>query len=262
MAIITAARARTTAFSLPLLLLLLLLLSMLLLEHTHAYRLPLLGKRFRRRRPPTVVLPSIQSFERPNQQLVQAQGWRDSLVSMGNLLIESGAEPTKAQKETIRSIAEALESVPSAPRPALSPNLDGQFKLLFSDSGGVSSGRVGPFGVIAGRVYQDINLQDKSYVNIITCKKPGKQKPWLEARLTATWEVVGDKTWQVFFQDVTVDLFGKRILTQRFNNVMRVWDMTYLDARGDVRIMRGRRPQRKAEDAFLFVLQRDNGVNR
>ena len=95
-------------------------------------------------------------------------------------------------------------------------------------------------------------------VNILEVGKQGK-KPWLEARLVATWTIKDDITWEVIFQTVTIKIFGLNFV-QKFKNVTRYWVMTYLDA--NLRIMRGRRPQRKEEDAYWFVLARDNGEGR
>ena len=114
---------------------------------------------------------------------------------------------------------------------------------------------MGPFWT--GRVYQDVDLGSKVYYNIL--EVGSKEKPWLKACLKATWTEVDASTWEVIFEDITIDVFGKSYVRQ-FQNVTRYWDISYLSS--EVRIMRGRRPERKAEDAFLFVLQRDNGEGR
>jgi len=227
-------------------------------SQTHSL-LPAIGKRWRRRRPPpTVVLPQLDSFKLiPSQKNVQAQGWRDTLVSIGNELHRSSSLPTKAQKETIRSIALALETVQPTPTkaPALSPLVQGRWALLYTDAPGISSGRIGPFGIIKGRVFQEVDLATKGYVNILEVNKPG-QAPWLEARLTAGFEVVDEKDWEVTFNDVVGFLRGKQVVKQVFSGVSRVWTHTYLDREGGVRIMRARRPEKRPEEAFLFVLVR------
>ncbi|GAB5033145.1 harpin binding protein 1 [Nannochloropsis oceanica] len=239
-------------------LLVLVLLGMLF--EVESYRLlPAIRKRWRRRRPPpTVVLPQLDSFKLiPSQKTVQAQGWRDTLVSIGNELHRSSSLPTKAQKETIRSIALALETVQPTPTkaPALSPFNQGRWALLYTDAPGISSGRIGPFGLIKGRVFQEVDLTTRGYVNILEVSKPG-QAPWLEAKLTAEFQVVDDTDWEVTFKDVVGMLRGKQVVKQVFSGVSRVWTHTYLDREGGVRIMRARRPEKRPEDAFLFVLVR------
>src|SRR6056297_1821353 len=222
--------------------------------------LPAIGKRWRRRRqPPTVVLPSIDSFQLiPDQQKVQAQGWRDSLVSIGKQLSTSGILPSKAQKMTIRSIAVALETVKPMPTraPALSSMVQGRWSLLYTDAPGISSGRIGPFGVIKGRVSQEVELASKAYTNILRVAKPGHE-PWLEARLTASFDVLNDTDWEVTFEDVVGLLRGKQVVRQVFSGVQRIWTHTYLDPTGRVRVMRARRPERQPDEAFLFVFVRE-----
>ena len=115
--------------------------------------------------PQCPITPSFsytQSFSKPAQQRVQAKGWRDSITQ---LCVAALPRPTKAQAETIKSVAQSLETVNPTQQPALSPYVDGQWRLLYSNSPGVSSGRVGPF---TGRVYQDVDLDKKEceYINI------------------------------------------------------------------------------------------------
>lgn len=201
------------------------------------------------------MLPKIDSFSRTSQQETQAKGWCESLVAIGDKLHATGKLPTEAQKQTIKSIAQSLETVNPTSNPASSSLMGGQWRLVFSDSPGVSSGKVGPFWT--GRVYQDVDLAEKLYYNIL--EVGAKEKPWLKACLKATWKEVDASTWEVEFEDITIDVFGKSYVRQ-FNNVKRYWQISYLSS--TVRIMRGRRPERKEEDAFLFVLQKDNGEGR
>jgi hypothetical protein len=224
-------------------------------------RLPLLSRRrWQRKNAPVVSLPRLDSaFQlKPKQKLVQAQGWRESLIAMGNQLISQPIDPPlRAQKETIRSIAESLETTESpTPRPALSKLSNGSWKCLYTDAPGPSGGKLGPF---VGRVYQDVDMDEKQYVNILKVGMKGS-KPWLEAKLIATWEVVDDETWEVKFEHVQISAWGKQVLFKRFGDVRRIWKITYLDQQ--LRIMRARRPEKREDQAFLFVLQRDNGLGR
>lgn len=100
-----------------------------------------------------------------------------------------------------------------------------------------------------------MDLTTRGYVNILEVSKPG-QAPWLEAKLTAEFQVVDDTDWEVTFKDVVGMLRGKQVVKQVFSGVSRVWTHTYLDREGGVRIMRARRPEKRPEDAFLFVLVR------
>lgn len=226
---------------------------------TQTHRLPLLSRR-RRRNAPVVSLPRIdQAFQlKPQQRAVQAKGWRESLVQIGRKLMTSDADPPpRAQKETIRSVAESLETVNPTPKPALSPMSDGQWKCLYTDAPGPSGGKLGPF---VGRVYQDVDMAAKKYVNILECGKKGAEQPWLAARLVATWDVVDDATWEVKFEHVEVTAWGRRVVHREFKNVSRIWKITYLDP--ELRVVRARRPEKREDQAFLFVLQRDGGVGR
>jgi len=120
---------------------------------------------------------------------------------MGDQLIRSEVDPPpRAQKETIRSVAEALETVNATPRPALSKFSDGAWKCLYTNAPGPSGGKLGPF---IGRVYQDVDLARMQYVNVLKVGRKGAE-PWLEARLVATWDVVEDDTWEVKFEHVEV----------------------------------------------------------
>lgn len=188
---------------------------------------------------------------------MQAKGWRESLVSIGRKLISAEIDPPpRAQKETIRSIAESLETVNPTAKPALSPMSNGQWKCLYTDAPGPSGGKLGPF---LGRVYQDIDMAAKRYVNILECGKKGAD-PWLAARLVASWDVVDEDTWEVRFENVEVTAWGRRLGFKEFKNVSRLWKMTYMD--DQIRVLRARRPQKREDQAWLFVLQRDDGVGR
>lgn len=229
-------------------------------QHVHVTdRLPLLRLRRRRRNAPVVSLPRIDTaFQlKPQQKLVQAQGWKESLIQIGTKLMSSEADPpSRAQKQTIRSIAESLETVNATPSPALSPLSTGTWKCLYSDAPGPSGGRLGPF---VGRVYQDVDMAAKKYVNILQVGKKGTA-PWLSARLVATWEVKDAETWEVQFQHLELRVWGRRLLHQEFKDVRRLWKMTFLDEQ--LRVVRARRPEKREDQAFLFVLQRDNGMGR
>lgn len=207
-----------------------------------------------------VSLPRIDTAFalKPQQKFVQAEGWKQSLVQIGNQLIRSEVDPpTRAQKATIRSIAESLETINNpTPRPALSELPGGMWKCLYTNAPGPSGGKLGPF---VGRVYQDVNMASKQYANILKVGKKGTE-PWLTARLVATWEVKDEDTWEVLFKHLELRVFGRAVLHREFKNVRRLWRMTYLD--DQLRIMRAKRPGKADDQAFLFVLQRDNGVGR
>lgn len=52
-----------------------------------------------------------------------------------------------------------------------------------------------------------------------------------QARLVATWEVVDQTTWRVIFDDISISLWGRKLFTQNFKDVSRIWDFTFLDNR-------------------------------
>lgn len=80
----------------------------------------------------------------------------------------------------------------------------------------------------------------------------------VQAILTATWQIVSDATWKVKFDGIAVSILGQKLFTQKFNEVYRIWDMPYLD--NDLRIMKGRRPECDADDAFIFVMEREERI--
>jgi len=164
--------------------------------------------------------------------------------------VEGTGYGVKAEDSTRRAVEAALAALEAAnptPSPALSHGMAGEW--AYSDAPPPSNGVLGPF---TGRAFQNIDLAAGEYENLL--KVGDGDRPWLSASLVATWEVLDDSTWKVFFRDITIRLGGVPLLRKRFQDTTRVWKVTYLDA--DTRIMRAGRTG-APEDDFVFYMQRE-----
>ena len=184
---------------------------------------------------------------------------------------DNGLNCTESQRVEIESMITRLEALNPTPEPASSPLVDGNWRVVYSTAPPPSNGSLGPF---KGTAFQDINLADNSYANVLTVPP----NDWLGATLVAGWKALklksdderGDgRLWVVDFKSVTVRLFGFDLFTKTFTDTTRVWDQTYVD--DDTRVVRAARTMdglmkegargRKAiagdEDDCVFLMVRE-----
>ena len=154
---------------------------------------------------------------------------------------ENGLNCTESQRVEIESGITRLEKLNPTPNPALSPLVDGNWRVVYSTAPPPSNGSLGPF---KGTAFQDISLADNSYANVLTVPP----NDWLGATLVAGWKALKSddnddddeqRLWVVDFKSVTVRLFGFDLFTKTFTDTTRVWDQTYVD--DDTRVVRAAR---------------------
>jgi len=112
--------------------------------------------------------------------------------------------------------------------------LDGAWEVRYTTAPPPSNGQLGPFGGVA---VQRIDMSNTAYVNELSIPSP--EKPWLTARLQATWDVLDERTWKVQFQSIRLALGSFVLMNQSFENTTRIWVTTYLSE--SLRIVRAGR---------------------
>ena len=161
----------------------------------------------------------------------------------------------------------ALEALNPTSNPANSALVDGRWEVVFSTAPPPSNGSLGPF---KGTAFQEISLENGSYVNVLSIPP----NDWLGARLVATFAPVMNDSrgelWTVTFDAVAVTLFDGAFspFAKTFKDTTRVWRTTFIDA--ETRVVRAARTMealtwegargRKAvagdEDDCVFVMKR------
>lgn len=153
----------------------------------------------------------------------------------------NGVKASPEISKEIASIAEELESVNPSGKPATSNLLDGKWQLVYTTTRGGSAGELGPF---VGDVFQEIDVDAGSYVNVLELLP-------LKATLGADWDVLGPDMWTVNFRNIAFSLAGFN-LSQKTLEQTGTWRMTYLD--DDFRILRA---QGRPDAPFnLYVLKK------
>lgn len=110
----------------------------------------------------------------------------DELKSQVLLAIEPtrrGLSATESQKLEIERKIRDLEAVCPIKEPARDSRMAGGWEVLYTTAPPPSNGQLGPF---VGVAKQDIDLENKSYKNIL--QVGGNDNIWLSAVLQATWE--------------------------------------------------------------------------
>ncbi len=157
---------------------------------------------------------------------------------------DNGLTAPDAVRKDIESCVKELEDIfetkakskKDSTRLVSDQKLDGSWKLVYTTNGGSSAGKLGPF---VGEVEQLIclssseeeegNDNDDYYINYV---RVGGNL--IEGALTATWDELDDKTWQVNFQGIEFKLFGIKLLEKDLE-AKGIWRKTYLDE--DFRIL-------------------------
>lgn len=169
------------------------------------------------KRTPTVARPSATSIK--NQIRCLAKGTKN------------GIHASASVKEEIGLLANKLADLNPTSSLTTSPLLNGVWKLVYTSNEGSSAGKLGPF---VGRVDQVISLPDKKYQNIVRIGGTGDDSI-LEGSLSATWESLNKRDWEVQFIDLTLKLFNKFVIAKQKLEAKGTWKMTYVDS--DFRIL-------------------------
>jgi hypothetical protein len=184
---------------------------------------------------------------------------------------DRGRKVSTTQREELETYFQDLEGQCTLAAPARSPFVEGSWEVEYTDAPSPSNGQLGPF---AGFAYQEVDLESGRYANVL--KVPPND--WLSATLEATWiewdgvlikddreksseetaapAVVPDQdygatSWVVTFESLTIKLFGIPVVSQKFNNVKRVWRTTYVDE--NTRIVRAGRTGEYKDEMFFYM---------
>ena len=138
----------------------------------------------------------------------------------------NGIKATEDQRLQIATIVKDLEKLNAVKKIASSDMMNGNWKLIYTTNEGSSAGKLGPF---VGRVDQLITVDEQRYINFVRLGNG-----IITGALTATWDNLGDKLWQVKFLDIELKAFGIPI-TKKPLGAVGTWRMSYLD--DDLRIL-------------------------
>ena len=173
----------------------------------------------------------------------------------------NGLTATDEQRSGIEALICDLETLNPTRGPGESDLLEGMWRVVYSTAPPPSNGSLGPF---KGTAYQNVNLEEGVYANILEVPP----NAWLAARLEAGWVTLNPSRWRVIFKSIAISLFGFKLFSKDFEDTTRVWDFTYLDedlrvvraARNDAALdnagARGRKAQSGDEDDTVFVMVR------
>jgi len=154
----------------------------------------------------------------------------------------NGTDRSAEQAEQASASITALVRANPARAPAKADLRGTQWTLLYTDSRGNSSGRLGPW---TGVVTQEFAEDGESYANVV------RLGGLLELRLEASYEVKSNVLLGVQFESINVSIGGLRVLRKPFdapNKPRGTWLMLYSD--DDTRVLR------VPETDNVFVLQR------
>eukprot|EP01031_Cornospumella_fuschlensis_P036228 gene36228-43945_t len=178
---------------------------------------------------------------------------KQRLIDLTDTVQPNGVRATPEQRKKLDLACRDLEALNPTKDPANSDKMTGFWRLLYSDFAekGSSGGKLGPF---VADVFQDLDLNRGFIVNSLKLGFPP-----ISGGLKAKKTVKDGNTWQIEFEKAANDIFGLRFQSKKFppGEFIRLWKITYLD--DDFRIMRARRPETREEDAYIFILKRDDG---
>ena len=139
--------------------------------------------------------------------------------------ITTAAGQLNGTDRSARQTAELLDSITalSAANPSAAPARDdlkgSVWRLVFTDSTGNSSGKIGPF---AGVVTQEFDADGVSYANVVTLGP-------LVIRLDASYSATSSTTLRVQFEAISVAIGSVRVLRKPFEDPKPrgTWDMLF-----------------------------------
>lgn len=159
----------------------------------------------------------------PSQKIVDLKTEIISLASG----TQNGMKASEDVKAELATKIGALEKLNKVNKIASAGSLlDGSWDLCYTTNGGSSAGKLGPF---VGSVEQAITYSQGDYINYVRLFNGA-----VEGALTADWDVLGDKKWQVNFQSIEFKIAGISLL-QKELKASGIWRYSYLDE--DMRIL-------------------------
>jgi hypothetical protein len=139
----------------------------------------------------------------------------------------NGTDRTAAQAAVAATAVEALCAANQTWQPAKVDLRKSVWKLVYTDSTGNSSGKLGP---LVGRVTQEFSADGKSYANVVSVGP-------LVVRLDASYAPKSATRLAVQFEAISVSLGGLLLLRKPFEapKPRGSWDMRFSDA--DTRVL-------------------------
>eukprot|EP00584_Thalassiosira_punctigera_P002561 CAMPEP_0172546194 /NCGR_PEP_ID=MMETSP1067-20121228/15990_1 /TAXON_ID=265564 ORGANISM="Thalassiosira punctigera, Strain Tpunct2005C2" /NCGR_SAMPLE_ID=MMETSP1067 /ASSEMBLY_ACC=CAM_ASM_000444 /LENGTH=226 /DNA_ID=CAMNT_0013333087 /DNA_START=28 /DNA_END=708 /DNA_ORIENTATION=- len=136
---------------------------------------------------------------------------------------DNGLSASDGARDKIAELVEELEGMNPTTKLSSDDKLNGSWELIYTTNEGSSAGKLGPF---VGVVEQRIRLPEE-YVNFVRIGP-------LEGALTATWDTLSNREWQVNFQTLKFTLLGIPLLQTKLE-AQGTWRKTFLDE--DFRIL-------------------------
>ena len=151
----------------------------------------------------------------------------------------NGTDRSAAQKEALSALVDRLAAVNPTREPAKIDLRDSSWELIYTDSSGNSSGKLGP---LVGKVTQEFDGA-AGYANVVTLGP-------LEVRLVASYTVRDTRALVVQFESIGVSVAGIQLLSKPFPvpKPRGNWAMLFADT--DTRVLR------VPETGNVFVLRR------
>ena len=151
----------------------------------------------------------------------------------------NGTDRSAAQKEALSALVDRLAAVNPTREPARIDLRDSSWELVYTDSSGNSSGKLGP---LVGKVTQEFDGA-AGYANVVTLGP-------LEVRLVASYTVKDSRALVVQFESIGVSVAGFQLLSKPFPTPKPRGNWAMLFADTDTRILR------VPETGNVFVLRR------
>lgn len=149
----------------------------------------------------------------------------------------NGTQCTPERRATVEALVQELERSNSNLQPARLPLRNTSWTLLYSNTSGNSSGKLGPF---VGRVTQEFDEHD-GFANTVDLGV-------LKVTLNARYETKNDQIIVVRFRNTELCVFGFKLFSKAFERTaVGSWKVTY--ASSDLRILYSNQDN-------LFVLAR------
>jgi hypothetical protein len=157
---------------------------------------------------------------------------------------DNGIKVAPEDKVKILEIVKDIEAKNPSSVVSSNPKMTGKWDLIYTSNTGSSAGKLGPF---IGKVVQDIDIENNSYVNYAFFGNG-----LFEASLVATWDNLSAKTWRVKFQTLTFKLAGIKIVEKSLVGSVGIWRMTYLDDNLRILYAKGKESPSAVENIYIL----------
>lgn len=169
-----------------------------------------------------------------------------SRIIMESMGTDNGINASPEQKEVIENLVAQLIPLNKVNDIAASKLMNGTWETVYTTNREFSAGKAGPFiGEVQQYVYQDLTL----YENHLSLAND-----LVHATLRGTWEPISGNTWKIIFKDVSLKLFGFKVLSKPFENAIGIWRTVYLD--DTMRIFFAKNANKEEAEENLYVLRR------